>query len=163
MNIKKIILKIILNVGLLIIILCCLIKRYLKKISKIDEEYKKKKYYYSLLKMIIEKKIEGRSIAGYLRENGKKKIAVYGYGDLGKILCKIIDKEKDISISCIIDRNVSSGKESSHDVVSSIEENRSSVDAVIVTPFLEYDEIRNGLIKHTDTDILSLEDIVYEM
>ena len=47
---------------------------------------------------------KGIKIADYLLEQGWTDISIYGYGDIGKLLYKVVSDNKDAKIECIIDK-----------------------------------------------------------
>ncbi len=105
-------------------------------------------------------KQEGKSIAEYLKENGYRKVAIYGMHYLGENLYNEL-KNTDIEIKYAIDRNAAN-------ITSSIpvytpDEALEEVDAVIVTAFYFYADIEGQLGNYLDCPILSLEDILFEM
>lgn len=101
-----------------------------------------------------------KHICDYLMEKRIETVAVYGYGELGRhVLAELTGSS--VLVKYLIDRNYNIGR-SSLPVVSP-EDELEEVDAIIVTPILEYAAIEAKLQKKTDAEILSLEDIIYDM
>lgn len=104
---------------------------------------------------------EGVSIEGYLKVRGIKKVAIYGYADMGKLLCNELRKS-DIKVNAILDKR---------DVPSLIPDLRiqkpsegdKTVDAVLVTAVYYFDEIRAELEKMGYRNVISLQKIVEEL
>lgn len=150
--------------------------------SKIDaiSEIQEKQDHESLLvvdkEVGYQKKSFGKAVSCFnywmtLRENGKcvtdylvqyeiENVAVYGFGALGKHLVKELDDSK-ILIKYIIDRNVRLNH-LKYDFKTP-DEFLPHVDAIIVTPVDEFDNIYDILKSHTDDKIISLLEIMSEL
>lgn len=108
----------------------------------------------------ISLKQEGKSIAEYLKENGYRKVAVYGMHYLGENLYHEL-KDSDIEVTYAIDKNAAN---ITCDIpIYTPDEALEEVDAVIVTAFYFYAEIEDELGNYLDCPILSLEDLLFEM
>ena len=95
----------------------------------------------------------GKSIADWLRENGYKNFAVYGYGMLGKHLMHQIEQE-NMKPDYIIDQN---REKNSGDVpMKTLEDKLPPTDLIIVTVQYDFFSIREKLKKQVETDIHSL-------
>ena len=105
-------------------------------------------------------KNEGKSLTKYFENNGFKKIAIYGMGELGNRLLEEL-KDSDIEIAYAIDRKAE--KIYSDLKVVAVEEELTPVDAIIVTPIFMYDEIEELLMDKVNYPIISLEDVVFEV
>lgn len=109
-----------------------------------------------LLKKWLRMKIRKISIKDYLKDNSITNIAIYGWGDIGKILYEDIQC-REIEIDYIIDNNVKG------DGIISIDELKSrekKIDLIIVTPILEIKEIYSELITVIDCEILSIMELM---
>lgn len=98
-----------------------------------------------------------KAIIEKLTSRGVSKIAIYGYGVYGRRLYNII-KDSTVSVCYAIDRN-SKNKNDEIPIFDSIKDSI-FIDAIIVTPVFEYDEIASSLNKETKKDIISLLDIL---
>lgn len=112
--------------------------------------------YYDVLNKWMMLKEGNETVEGRLREKGIKTIAIYGMGDLGKHLKKDLE-DTEIEVKYVIDGSLF--------VISDIdvyepESDMPPVDAIIVTPVLEYENICRVLRRKTDCKILSIADIV---
>lgn len=103
----------------------------------------------------------GDSFERFFEERNIKEIAVYGYGNIGKHLVAQLSGS-DISIKYVIDKR--------KDRIATdgipccqLSENMPRVDAIVITPICEYSEINNRLKKVTSAELLSMEDIIYEL
>jgi hypothetical protein len=125
--------------------------------GKITERYKE---YYKLLNQWILLKNEGKNLQQYLIENNYRSIAIYGMGELG---CRLYEelKNSDIEIKYAIDQNSDDISEEL-DIVT-MDEDLEEVDAIIVTVTYAFDEIAAKLEDKVDTEIISLEDIVFDL
>jgi hypothetical protein len=88
-----------------------------------------------------------------------KKIAIYGYGEVGKMLVDMITSANKYSIECIIDQN-----SRAKNVVGIESLNEYAADIVIVTPIYDYQEIKSKLLSfhgNNNIRIESLWDIVF--
>lgn len=134
-----------------------------RKIKQHEEDFKVIKKNEAILKMFsqwILNKQEGRSIAGYLKEKGYNKIAIYGMSSAGERLLDDL-KQTDIEIAYGIDQNAD--RIFSEVEVVSPDGNLEPVDAVIVTAIYNFDEIEEKLSDLIDCPIISLEDVIYEI
>lgn len=142
---------------ILILIICLLLK---------EKENRKHKYnlskYIRLNRMMnrwVQIKQEGKKITDYTK-NCYKTIAIYGFGYAGERLQD--DFENDgIKIDYIIDQNA-------NNLVSSVEiysmqDELPEVDLVIVTSIMEFSEIKKMLGCKIDSEVVSLEEILFEL
>lgn len=134
-----------------------------KKIQEKNEQAQRLSAYYNMLEHWISVKQNGRNLAEYFEENCYNQIAVYGLGKIGE---RLVDELKDteIQIAYGIDKNV--GNVISDITVYSLEDDielLEKVDAIIVTPIYDYDDIKKELSSKFDCRILSLEDVVREI
>ncbi len=105
-------------------------------------------------------KERGDGIEKYFRENHYREIAVYGYGNIGRhVVTQLLDT--DITVKYIIDRRrgVTENKIDRYCMTDQLPE----VDAIVVTPICEYQEIKTELQQKKAGQIVSIEDIVYEL
>ncbi|RKM59525.1 hypothetical protein D6856_09920 [Butyrivibrio sp. XB500-5] len=131
-----------------------------KAYAKKELEVKKFRTNYYILLQWLNKAENNRSIGEYLASKGYKKIAIYGMGELGELLLLKL-RDTDIEVPYAIDKNAENiGVDV---VIKTPNDDLPDVDAVIVTTVLWYWELRRMLKEKLDCDILSLEDIVYEM
>ena len=113
---------------------------------------------YELLNHWLTLKGPGRSISQYLSERSYNRIAVYGWGELGKRLCEEL-KEAEIEVVCIIDRCAKpDGKTVS---VDEFREEFYDISAVVVTAIYDFDNIYHVLRGRVSCPILSLEEVVW--
>ncbi len=119
------------------------------------------KYTIQMLSNWLDLRRKGTPLLSYFHKNNYRKIAIYGYGYLGKQLTKELE-DSDVIIAYIIDRNssINAGKYSVYPLSNNLPE----VDSIIVTPAGQYGAIRNELHKYMpDTVTVSIEHIISEL
>lgn len=124
--------------------------------NKDDVIKKYKSYFYLMLEWmtILE---NGKLISDYLDEKGYTRIAVYGGRDMGEHLVKQI-VERDISVAYIIDRSLSRFK---YDIpIYTLEDQLPMVDAIIVTPIWDYDNIKTKLSAKVSCPIIPMDNLI---
>lgn len=114
--------------------------------------------YYNILDQWFRMREQGRSAVQYFIANHYRNAAVYGWGDLGRHLCRELKAHK-FEVKYIIDRNKYAGRE-----VLSLEEfeqRQDDVAVVIVTAVSEFDLIYSELKKKVKCPVISLEEIIF--
>ena len=129
------------------------IKDCASKKNLVDDKAQK----YTLLLNWTDKMISGKSIKDYCKENGLKKVSVYGAGQLGALLIKEL-KGSCIEVKELLD--VVENKYIGELASGTVETISSDVDAVIVTVLDGYEEISNSIKKYKNVRVLSLKEIV---
>ncbi len=102
----------------------------------------------------------GKRIEEYLGKKGYKSIAIYGMGKMGEALYSEL-KNSRITVKYCIDKNA-------EDIygdykIFSPDDDLDMVDAVVITAVSFFGEISESLSKKMDCEMVSLEDIVYDM
>ena len=136
-----------------------------KSIVIIDEKKEKKtleKYanYYFLLDFWLKSMEQGKKISSFFENRKYKSISIYGMASLGEHLKKQL--EEDILVLYSIDRNVITYNGKDYGLQEDIEK-LPRPDVIVVTPVMEYKEIKENLEKVVDTDIISLEEVVLSL
>lgn len=122
-----------------------------------DQSINKYKKYYSLMCSWIE--IPNEKISKFFLKNNIKSIGIYGIKDIGKHLYLQL-KNSQVKVEYFIDQ--SSYVQGISDLpLYRLEDTLTDVDAIIVTPFMEFDLIKERLCKKNDFRILSIEEVVY--
>ncbi len=104
---------------------------------------------------------ENAGIAGYLKAQGIKTVAVYGYADIGKLVCKELLKS-DVRVKAVLDKRDVQCLIAGLKVLKPWKGDR-NVDAVLVTAVYYYDEIKIELEEMGYKNVLSLQKIVEEL
>ena len=129
----------------------------------IDEEAEKReleKYanFTYLFDIWLKNMEKGKNVSSYFERNGYKKIVVYGMGMIGK---HIVEQLKDTNIQVLytIERGVisASGKVYTSTEIDKLEE---KPDVIVVTPLMEYVEIKEMLFNKYKCDIVSAEEVI---
>lgn len=106
----------------------------------------------------IQKKV---SIEGYLKKRGIKRVAIYGYADIGKLLHNEL-VYSEIEVVNILDKRDIQSAISGLKVQKPSEGDR-TVDAVLVTAVYYYNEIKTELMEMGYKNVMSLQKIVEEL
>lgn len=112
---------------------------------------------FSVLEIWVEKKQQGKNIEDFLKRNEYYSVAVYGLGNVGKLLEEELKDYAELRYG--IDRRTVS----TEFPVYRPEDDLPEVDVVIVTPAYEFEEIEEALKKKLSCPVYSIEDIVYFM
>lgn len=120
---------------------------------------------FMLMKRWMENKNAKKSFADYFHQCGYQTIAIYGAGDIGRLLYEEI-KESDIQVKYFVDRN----GEGIHEIdgipvvtISHIGEMK-DVDIVVVTFINSYDAMSRRLAGYVpEIRTLSIKEAIYEM
>lgn len=112
---------------------------------------------FMILDTWMEKKQRGKNIAVFLKKNAYYSIAIYGLGNIGKLLESELKGQIDICYG-IDKRNIMA-----EIPVYKPEDDLPKVDMVIVTPVYGFEEIEEMLRTKLTCPIYSIEDIIYYM
>lgn len=112
--------------------------------------------YYDVLNKWMKQKEKGKSIAEKLQQKGINEVAIYGMGDMGKHLQRELEAS-NIVIKYAIDRSLLAIIDLD---VYLPESELPRVDAVIVTPVFDYENVRRCLEEKVTCPILSIADLV---
>ena len=118
---------------------------------KSSRPYWKYLAYNYVLKSIIRHKCEGIAIDGFFIENSIKKILIYGFTDVGEILCNELSNSS-IKVLGYIDRNpeLIGKRKNGIRIYSQPDEVEERCDAIIVTPLTDSYEIQEYLAQYID-------------
>lgn len=125
-----------------------------QKLCEID----KWKNYTELLSKWLYLKNNGVNLEKFFKTNNYNNIAIYGMADLGNRLYEEL-KNTEIKVSYAIDKRI--GMELSGVKVVSLTNNLEPVDAVVVTPTREFEQIAALLKRYCKYDVISLETVVF--
>ena len=130
------------------------------QLQQMEKNYQKQLEFYYILVNWIKSIQNGQSIGNYLNEKGLRKLAIYGYAELGQILDKELESAEELDVLYIMDK--SKAKEGSGRILFP-QRDLPFVDAVIVTAITYFDDIEKELTDLGYTQIFSLRDIVDEI
>ncbi len=131
-----------------------------KKTAKAQQYADKHLALFLLMNQWVKVKQDGKDIPAYLIEQGYKKIAIYGMSYVGETLYHELE-DSPVEVAYAIDKRAE-GMYADVELLSPDDE-LPDVDAVIVTPVFFFDEIEEMLASKMDADIVSMEDILYEV
>lgn len=132
------------------------------KIDAIKEKSLLEKYanYYFLLDFWMKNIEQGKKISNFFRNRAYKTVAIYGMASLGEhFKCQI---ESDISILYTIDREIVTYRGKQYSMKESIQK-LPKPDVVVITPVMEYTNIKQKISAFICTDIVSLEEVVLSL
>lgn len=105
----------------------------------------------------------GYKISDYFEDEDISTIAIYGMGELADRLVNGL-KNSEIKILYGIDRDPACSVGNINDIYSTEEKNYPAVDAVIIMPFYDYDNIEEMLRSKVKTDrFISIEEIIWSL
>lgn len=136
-----------------------ILERRIGKILGQNSTDKFKNYYHMLNQWLMIRQ-NGVSLERYFEENGYQSIAIYGMGEMGRRLYEEL-KDTDVVIRYAVDKNAEM-IDSDLKIISEKEEFE-KVDAIIVTATFAFEEIEEEIAKMHMGEVLSLDDIVYEL
>lgn len=131
-----------------------------KSVKKAEKMSGKHLALFLMMNQWVKIKQEGKSIANYLIHKKYKTISIYGISYAGETLLDEL-KNTNIKIAYAIDQNADNI--CSEVKILSPNDKLPAVDAIIVTPVYFFDSIKEKLEAKTNADILSLEDILYDI
>ena len=131
-----------------------------KKIAEVQQYSDKHLALYLLMNQWVKVKQAGKDIPAYLIKQGYRKVAIYGMNYVGQTLYDEL-KDSDVIVAYAIDKN---GDEIFAPIdILSPDDDLPEVDVIIVTAITFFNEIEELLISKNDADIISIEDILYEV
>ena len=123
--------------------------------ANITESKKYQDLYMFLVRYINNK--DNKRAANFLREKECYRIAIYGTSYIAKILYDSLKNEPDINVVCGIDQAFMANYLDESVPIYHVYDNLLDIDAVIVTPFYAYQEIKEMLEKNIQGEIISIE------
>lgn len=124
------------------------------EIAELEDRLQKSYLFYLVLTRWVEFKINGHHIAEIFAEMGYYKIAVYGYAELGKLLCQELMNTK-INVIYVLDKKRKQIRENNLPVYVP-QKGLPKADAVIVTAVYYFDDIRDALSEIGFENVISL-------
>lgn len=120
----------------------------------------RKGIFYDFLLKWMEARQKEITIADVLQRDGVSTVAVYGFGRHGHLALEDL-KNSHVLVQYIIDKSTDIMSADNLDILD-ISLELPEVDAIIITPFLEFDSIEKALMEKTKAKLLSLQDLVFE-
>lgn len=132
----------------------------IKNTGKVQNMSDKYMELFLLMNQWVKVKQERKSIADYLISNGYNTVSIYGMSYAGETLFDEL-RETNVKVIYSIDQNADNI--CSEVKILSLNDELPAVDAIIVTPVFYFNSIKENLQKKSSADILSLEDILYDI
>lgn len=120
---------------------------------ELEKKWQKSVLFYWILTRWMDWKIAGKRIADVLLKQNWKRIAVYGYAELGQLLCREL-AEGEVHVSYLLDKRVADSGIKNLPVYIP-QSGLPQVDAVVVTAVYYFDEIKEELSKMGYRNIIS--------
>lgn len=126
----------------------------------LEEKLQKQILFYQILTRWMDFKIKGRNIAELLEARGLRRIAVYGYAELGRLLCRELS-ETAVGVAYVLDKSAGKAGDGEMPVYNPAEagftvQRLPHVDAAIVTAVYYFEEIRRELSEAGYCSVISL-------
>ncbi|MCL2050585.1 MAG: glycosyltransferase [Lachnospiraceae bacterium] len=112
--------------------------------------------YFSLLSRWLILKNSNRKLSDFFIQNNYLNIAIYGMGEIGERLSEEL-KDSKVNICYAIDSNIKSHPWLR---VISLNDPFPKVDLIVVTPFYEFELIKEKLLEKSEMEIISINDII---
>ena len=167
MDMKRNVLKIS-SAALGLITLSCVciyqgVKNYLRLVEKLDKDIYIRDIKQQTLKQWIHAAGKGKFIDDYLLSQGIDTISIYGWNDMGRLLCEHLMNRGKVKIKYIVDRNA--GKRynlpDNYPRLYSPKSDLEEVKMLIVTPVMNLDEIREAMKMLCDCEIIPLYKLIF--
>lgn len=121
------------------------------------EKYQKEYCYRDILELWMTLRDRKIYLSNYLKKKNLYKVVIYGAGFLGKHLYYEL-QEHHIQIVCFLDQNIEAGIPEIDTLLPGVQ--LKSIDAIIVTPFIEYIKIKETLETYYPYPVISIETIL---
>lgn len=125
---------------------------------ELEKQLQKSNLFYRILTRWVALKIKGRNIAEILEEIRYRSVAVYGYAELGKLLCRELFNTS-VNVIYVLDKKIRETEIGDLPVYTPAE-GLPEPDAVIVTAVYYFDEITNTLSGMGFKNIISLQTLL---
>lgn len=100
-------------------------------------------------------------IADYFKDNGYKRVAIYGMGELGKLFLRELH-DNDIEIPYVIDQNARSISVSGIRTIE-LKDIKQDVDVIVVSVVDKFEAIKVDIERNVDVPVISLEDVLFSL
>ena len=119
--------------------------------------YQKEKSYKAALNLWMTLREREISVVNYLEHKGFINVAIYGYGMFGKHLYHEL-KKSVINVKYIIDKNADINLDNIEKII--LGECMEDIDVIIVTPYMEFEEINDELKEYYSCQIISIQTLL---
>lgn len=117
--------------------------------------------YYGIARLLAKNKVEkNRVFESYFRKNNWQDIAIYGWGDAGKLLYELL-RDSSLNISYIVDRRELSGE---RDIPPAFQDalKAPKVDVMLITALRDFWNIQEQLYGNVEFPLVSMDDVINE-
>lgn len=156
------VLSVIINFFLLVFILVtiCLLRSFYTDLLKLNNSYYSEKRKFNMICFGCTKTKTG--INQYIKDNGHKRIAIYGVGAIFNVFKEELCTVEDAEITCYIDQNDKREKIGNIDVIrlEQLTVNQ-DIDLVVVTVVNGYEKVKAKLEQRTKAKIVNIEELLY--
>lgn len=128
--------------------------------AELEARLQKSILFYQILTRWVEMKIKGGSVAEVIKKRGIHMVAIYGYAEMGKLLCMEL-VQAGMEVVYVLDRKVTH-TENEKIPVFVPQKGLPEVEAVVVTAVYYFHEIEKELMEMGFHNIVSLRDLVKE-
>ncbi|MEF9997862.1 MAG: hypothetical protein RR717_02185 [Lachnospiraceae bacterium] len=129
-------------------------------VERASSELEKFKDYFLFMNQWLMLRNDGQSLKEYFEHHGYKKIAIYGFAEMGNRLYEELE-DTDIEVLYAIDQNADTMYADIQ--VVTLEQELKKVDAVVITALRSFDAIADQIRPRLNCDLISLEEVVYEL
>lgn len=134
---------------------------YISSLESLDSLYYRNKIYYEILYLWLDNRNNNRNIANYFNVRNIHKIAIYGGGNLGKLLYDELKIENKCIVNYIIDKQHVENDFGNLPIIKLQELDKAeSVDAIIITPVYAAEKIIVELSKYSLKNIICIDEII---
>ncbi len=127
-----------------------------------EKRIQKNRIYINLMCDWMEKNLLGIRISDRINGIKANKVAIYGYGRIGKLLCKQLLND-GVEVTCILDKMKKENDSNNTKEIDiySLKDDYPNSDIIIVTPFLEFESIVEDIRKKDiSSKIISVQELL---
>ena len=133
-------------------------EHFLEKECQYKTLLARKDSFYQMMSKWMYIKLDGGSLADKLRQRGYCKIAIYGAGKHGRMLFKDLINN-GTRVEYFIDREANSAEAIDVPILS-MADTFPEVDVIVITPYLEFEEIKQNLEQKCKYNIMALNELI---
>lgn len=126
---------------------------------------KKRRFYIDILILMEQIHSSDRNLCNVgelLASYGYRKIVIYGMGEAGRILLEMLSGT-EIKVLYVIDNHIEVNLASIRQITQKELEDISGIDAVIVTPLVDYNILEKQICENCDIPVVGMKAIIKEL
>jgi len=126
----------------------------------VKERLNKFTRYFTALNHWLELKIQNKNISTYFADNNFDKVAIYGFGEIGKRLWEELSYNSEIEVLYAIDKRIKI-----HPTlrIYSLEDELPEVDVIVVSVNYTFEEVRQMLEKKANAMVISIDEVIFSI